>query len=153
MATKGKGPKPLSGAFKETRGPAAGLYARAAQLRQWETRLLRELPPQARGHVRLARIGRDALVLVADSPEWRHRLRYLAPRLQEVVMDQAGIRPQQVTIRIGNLPRRPDVTTPKTLSTSAGRTIDAAARHATDPRLADALAKLASRAPGGREQD
>lgn len=153
MATGGKGPKPLAGAFKETSGPAAGLYARAAQLRQWETRLLRELPPQAKGHVRLARIGRDALVLVVDSPEWRHRLRYLAPRLQEVVTEQAGVRPHQVTIKVGNLPRRPEVTTPRTLSTAAGRTLDAAARHTADPRLADALSKLASRASEGQKEE
>lgn len=148
MATGKKGPKPLAGALKEARGPAAGLYARAAQLRQWETRLLQELPPQANGHVRLARIGRDALVLVVDSPEWRHRLRYLAPRLQDVVAEQANIRPHQVTIKVGNLPRRPEAITPKTLSTTAGRTIEAAARHTSDPRLADALARLASRASG-----
>ncbi|SEO74570.1 DciA family protein [Aquisalimonas asiatica] len=152
MATEGKGPKRLAGAFKAMRGPAAGLYARATELRRWEARLLRELPLQAKGHVRVARIGRDALVLVADSPEWRHRLRYLAPRLQDVVAEQSGTRPETVTVRIGDLPRRPDTTTPKSLSKEAGRTIESAARHASDPRLADALAKLASRASGGQEK-
>lgn len=145
MGNSRPGPRPLSGALNEARGPAAGLYDRARQLREWEQGILRALPAQAEQHVRLARVDRDELVLVTDGPEWRHQLRYLAPRLQEQAFQQTGIRPRRVTVKVGDLPRRTDRGTPRTLSSAAGRTLASAADHADNPKLAEALARLASR--------
>lgn len=146
------GPRPLANALNETRGAPARLYARAKQLRDWEQHLLNALPREAGAHVRLARMDREELVVITDGPEWRHRLRYLAPRLQEHVFQAAGIRPRRVTVKVGDLPRRPERRSPRTLSPVAAQAIGAAADHIDNPPLAAALARLASRSNSATER-
>ena len=146
MTGSGNGPRRIGGTLRQRDSDLADLYSRAQQLRKLEEMMLSALPAQARGHVRLARIDERELVVLADRPEWRHQLRYLAPRLQTTMEQQAGIRPQQVLVKIGDLPRRPAPPPPRHLSTDAGRTIGSTAASVEDPALAAALARLASRA-------
>ena len=146
MSGSGNGPRRIGGTLRQRDSDLADLYSRAQQLRKLEEMMLSALPAQARGHVRLARIDERELVVLADRPEWRHQLRYLAPRLQTTMEQQAGIRPQKVLVKIGDLPRRPAPPPPRHLSTDAGRSIGSTAASVEDPALAAALARLASRA-------
>ncbi|MDN3517422.1 DciA family protein [Aquisalimonas lutea] len=147
MGDGSNGPRRVGGTLKQAGGTVGDLYAHARRLREREQLLAGELPGEAREHVRLARLDHDEMLLLTDRPEWRHRLRYLAPRLQDVVERQAGFRPRQVTVRVGQLPERTRQTPPRTLSPAAGRTLASAAAHMPDPRLAAALERLASRTP------
>ena len=153
MSGSGKGPRRVGGALGRRDSELAGLYSRAQRLQKLEEIMLATLPAQARGHVRLARIDRQELVVMADRPEWRHQLRYLAPRLQSAMEEQAGIRPKRVLVKIGDLPRRPEPQAPRHLSTHAGRTIGSTAASVDDPALAAALARLASRASDDSDED
>ncbi len=146
MSGSGNGPRRIGGTLRRRDSDLADLYSQAQRLLQFEEMMLAALPAQARGHVRLARIDERELVVMADRPEWRHQLRYLAPRLQATMETQTGIRPQRVLVKIGDLPRRPAPQPPRHLSTDAGRTIGSTAASVDDPALAAALARLASRA-------
>ena len=149
MSDRPSRPRQLSGALRDASGPAAGVYARADRLRRQEAWLFEVLPTQARNHVRLAGITAEELRLVVDSPEWRHRVRYIGPHLQEVVAKHSGTRPRRVTVKVGDLPRRPERVTPRRLSKTASDTLRSAASGIEDERLAEALSRLASRRDDG----
>ncbi len=146
MGTSNRGPRRIGGTLRQRDSGLAGLYSEAQRLQKLEQILLGVLPPQARGHVRLARLDARELVVMADRPEWRHQLRYLAPRMQAAMADQAGVKPRRVLVKIGDLPRRPQAREPRHLSERAGKAIGSAAASVDDPALAAALARLASRA-------
>ncbi|MFO7857705.1 MAG: DciA family protein [Ectothiorhodospiraceae bacterium] len=153
MAANDRGPRRVGATLASGHTTVAGLYERAEALLGYEQVLLAELPAGARTHVRLARLDRQELVLATDGPEWRHRLRYLGARLRGVAAEKLGIEPARVTVKVTDLPRRPRQAPPRELSEQAARTLESASRHAPNPRLAAALARLASRgsAPEGTE--
>jgi hypothetical protein len=64
-------------------GQLAGLMATARRLEAVERALDGILDPGVRDHVHAARLERGILTLLADSPAWATRLRYLAPVLRE----------------------------------------------------------------------
>lgn len=145
MAKTDRGPRRVGTTLASGHTTVAGLYERAEALLRYEQVLLAELPGAARTHVRLARLDRQELVLATDGPEWRHRLRYLGPRLRSIAGEQLGIEPARVTVKVTDLPRRPRQAPPRELSDQAARTLASASRHVPEPRLAAALARLASR--------
>jgi len=67
-------------------GPAGALgdlISGARQLGQIDAALAAVLDPSVHAHVRAARLESGKLTLLADSPAWATRLRYLTPMLRE----------------------------------------------------------------------
>lgn len=138
-------PRPLSGTLTEPGSVLAGLRREAERLRRQEAVLRQVLPAPLRKHCRLARVNRDTVVVVTDSPAWGNQLRFLGPALCEALSETAGYRPQRLQVRVVSPPPEPPTTTPRRLSEQAGRHLESAARAQTDPRLREALLRLSKR--------
>ena len=64
-------------------GALAELVAGARRLEDVDAALARVLDPAVRAHVRAIGLDAGILTLLADSPAWATRLRFLAPMLRE----------------------------------------------------------------------
>ncbi|MBK1734348.1 hypothetical protein CKO15_03420 [Halorhodospira abdelmalekii] len=127
-------------------GPLKALIDHTRVLEQLRRRLQPWLPEELRGEWHLARLDADEMVLVASSSAWAMRLRYLSRTLQEAAEKIGGTRPQRVSIRIAPNPaQRSRLQPPGPLSDRASAVLRSAAATTDDPRLREALARLASR--------
>ncbi len=128
-------------------GPLKAVIDQARQLDRLSRRLQRALPEELQGQWRLARLDEGEMVIVAESSAWATRLRYLTPQIQAAAERVTGFRPQRVTVRVAPSepsPRRRH--SPAPLSEQARATLQGAAAATDDPRLREALERLASRA-------
>lgn len=129
-------------------GPLRAVVDHARDLERLTRRLQRAAPEAVRGRWRLARLDPEEIVILAESSAWATRLRFLAPQLQDAAERLGGRRPQRVTVRVAPSapqPRRLDP--PGPLSEQAAEALRSAAAASTDPRLREALERLAARAP------
>lgn len=138
-------PRPVSGTLNKPGSVLAGLRQEAERLRQQEKALMQVLPQALQGHCRLARVSRDAVVLVTDSSAWGSQLRFLGPTLCEALKESLGYRPQRLRVRVASPPPAQPEATPRRLSEQAGNHLEAAARSQTDPALKEALLRLSKR--------
>lgn len=138
-------PRPVSGTLTEPGSLLATLRQEAERLRRQEEILIWTLPQALRGHCRLARVSRDAVVLVTDSSAWGSQLRFLGPVLCEALKDSVGYRPQRLRVHVVSPAPQQPAATPRRLSAQAGDHLESAARVQSDPRLKEALLRLSKR--------
>ena len=140
-------PEPVSRQL--ARGPLAGLFRQCRRLQAIDGQLKRLLAAPIGDHVRVANYHDGELVLHADSPAWQSRLRFAVPGLERELRDSlADLRRIRVTTR----PQTPRPAGPagpsmvnRTISPRSSSALRALARSPrTDPRLAEALERLAS---------
>lgn len=139
-------PKALRGFLRHPGGSLERIGERTRQLSRWQSRLEASLPRQCVGHWQLARLDADELAIIAESPVWASQLRYRQDLLLDSAAGVLGQRPGRCRITI-NPPRlqRGDRRPPK-LSRNGAQTLRACAADVEDPRLREALLRLASRA-------
>lgn len=136
-------------------GPAAAalsdLLERAARRGRLEAAIRERLPVELAPHCHLGNWENGTLVLVAESPAWAARLRYLAPQLQAGLRDLLPLR--TVRVRAAPLAQRPPRTERRTrtsLSPDSARLLRDSAADLDGP-LADALRRLARHAENHRQ--
>lgn len=123
---------------------AAGRHRAAA-----DAALQEFLPEPLKGRVQVARASGETLTLVADSPAWSARARYLTPqildhlrsRLENPRLDRVQI----VTRPTDSRPAAPPPRRPR-LSGRAAELLACVARTTDNPALAASLERLAARA-------
>lgn len=87
-----------------TNRPLRRLLAAASAFGQLDERLQQSLPASMRGHIRLACIEEDTLVLAAASPAWASRARVLADQLRTVVGQELERDPVRTRVVVMPLP-------------------------------------------------
>jgi hypothetical protein len=120
--------------------------SRGQQLKELERRILASLPAELAGYCRVGGIADGCLLLFATTPAWASRLRFEAPRLQKLLARKglASIRSVQVRI-IPEAESRLHAPRKMRMSRYTARLLEQTARAVQDPRLAQALARLARR--------
>ena len=143
---KRSGPAPVRRLLDSQRGDLAGLRRQTRELDRAMEALTAVLPDRLQGHWRVAALSADALMLAVDSPVWATALRGHQEALLEAAGALRGRRPKRIQIRILT-PRSPDRPTSRqqVLSESAVENLEETARACDDPRLAEALRRLATR--------
>ncbi len=131
----------------------SGLRRLLGQSRLWQQlddRLRGFLPPPLRDHCRLAAMDRTNATLLASSPAWSARLRYLTPEILEFLRgpcDQGQLRSLRIRV---SLPRsRPPEANGRSsprprLSPQAAENLRQTARHCDDEGLREVLLKLSA---------
>lgn len=112
-----------------------------------ENRVLSLLPPEFAPHCRVAGLTGGRLLLVADTPAWAARLRFQGTHLVQHLGRVGTVTVRTVQVRIippvdetKPAPRR------TRLSAENARLLEQTAKGIQDPRLAQALTRLARRA-------
>lgn len=140
--------KPISKFLRGRPGLLDSLVGQAERLARIDAQFRRLLGAPASEHCGVANLGRDTLVVFADTPAWAARLRYLGPnllpRLQEAVPTLHTLSRISVKVRPIAQPRVAPHS-PRHLSREAGALIASAADATEDPALRDALIRLARR--------
>lgn len=113
------------------------------------------LPASARGHVRVAALEHDRLVLEADSPVWATKTRYLETGIIRQLRDDTGLSVKSLRLRVKPATETPGrrKRQPPTLSADSARHLTALADDVSHPGLQKALSRLAKRASGRRSGD
>lgn len=102
------------------------------------------------GHVNIAIAQQGILVLMAHSPVWANRLRYLSSDiLNHLRCSQADIEINDIQIRVHNLtiqqaPPAPAHKNKPAISRSSAELLQSAADHISDQRLKNTLQRIAS---------
>lgn len=122
------------------------LSVRSRQAAELECRIRACLPTDLAAECRVAGISDGRLRLLAATPAWAARLRFEAPRLLKSLQLQGttAIREVQVRVTPPSAPR-PAPLRPVRMSSDNARLLEQTARAIADPRLAQALARLARR--------
>jgi len=143
---KRRGPAPVRRLLDSHQGDLAKLRRQTRDLNQATQALAAVLPDRLQGHWRVAALSAQALVLGVDSPAWTTALRGHQQALLDAAGKLQGMRPQRIQIRILT-PRTLDRPAPRqqALSASAVENLEETAQACDDPRLAEALRRLASR--------
>jgi len=121
----------------------AQVGARARRLQRQEQRLWQALSRHIDGSWRLARLDERELVLVVESPACASAARYRQRQILQAAAEVLGVRPKRVRFKIAALSARPRPAEKRTLSEKAVSSIEEAARGTDDPRLREALQRLA----------
>jgi len=124
-----------------------GLIRHAAQLKDLNEHLGRELPAPLNQHVTVANVYQDTLVLNTGSPVWAARLRYLTPSILDSVRCRPGYSTlRSVRVRI-SLPEPITVaersSSPCRPSRASADNLRHAAEGTADPGVRSALLRLA----------
>lgn len=131
--------------------PLKALFDQAQRIDRLQHLLDNQLPPAARDHCRVASFREGTLVLVVGDGNWATRLRYQQRRLQQGLSrlpEFAGL--ARIAFKV-----RPDASVPAPsrpvpeLSEAAACSLRAAAEGIADPRLREALERLAANAGRG----
>lgn len=126
------------------------LTARGRQLADLENQVRACLPVDLAGQCRVGGIVDGCLRLFAATPAWASRLRFEAPRLLRVLSRQGVTSVRNIQVRI--TPPAAAKSGPLRhvrLSQENARLLEQTARAIRDPRLAQALARLARRGQRG----
>lgn len=126
------------------------LSARGRQAAELERRVLACLPLDLSQACRVGGLSNGRLRLFVATPAWAARLRFEAPRLLKSLQQQGTTAIREVQIRVTPATTPPPAPQRRVqLSADNARLLEQTARAMTDPRLAQALARLARR--GGRD--
>lgn len=123
---------------------AAGRHQDAA-----DAALQEFLEEPLKGRVRVARAGGETLTLVADSPAWSARVRYLTPQILDHLrsrLENPRLNRVQIVTRPTESPRPAPPRPRPRLSSRAAALLTCVARTSDNPALAAALERLAARA-------
>ena len=145
--TKHKSKSASVGAILRTSsGSLAGILAHAERLQKLDTLLAKHMPPDIKQHCHAGNLRGATLVIHAGSPAWAAKLRFLAPQLLRALQHEKNLtRLQRIEIRIqpevpltDNEPSKaPDI------SNASRQHLQAMASTVSDPRLREALRRLA----------
>ncbi|MEM7250456.1 MAG: DUF721 domain-containing protein [Pseudomonadota bacterium] len=97
-------------------------------------------------HCRVANFSATRLLVHADSPLWRSKLRFLVPDIQRAVPhpDAPNRRFREISVRVGQPPpEKSPVPRPNDLSERTRRLLTSAAAGMDDPNLRRVLQRLA----------
>ena len=104
-----------------------------------------------KGHVSVARASGEILTLVAESPAWSARVRYLTPQILDHLRSRLD-NPRLARVRIVTRPTQSPPESPRQprpqLSSHAASHIESVARASENEALARTLLRLARRASG-----
>lgn len=102
-----------------------------------------------KGRVCVARASSETLTLVADSPAWSARVRYLTPQILDHLrtrLENPRLRKVQIVTRPTESPQPAPLPRQRQLSGRAAELLTCVARASDNPALAAALERLAARA-------
>lgn len=126
------------------------LSARSRQLADLERQVLACLPADLSGHCRVGGIVDGCLRLFTATPAWASRLRFEAPKLLQTLSRQGVTSVRSVQVRITPpAAAKPEPLRHIRLSQENAKLLEQTARAIRDPRLAQALARLARRGQRG----
>ena len=133
--------------------PLGRLTAAGRRLGAANTALDEFLDEPLKGRVSVARADRETLTLVAESPAWAARVRYLTPQILDHLrsrLDNSRLNRVQIVTRPTESPIEAPVRPRPQLSQKAAAIIESVAKSSQNEALAGALMRLAKRA--GRHQ-
>lgn len=145
-----KFPKKINTLLQNKNSGVASLISEAKKLEFLNNKLLDLLPAPLPLHCHLARIDREMLVIVVDSPSWSARLRYSIPDLLAKLKhhSQFFIPIKQIEIKVHPKWRTKTYQTPlkpKPISKSTSKCLSETANSIENEAIKKALLKLASR--------
>jgi hypothetical protein len=142
------GPRRIRDLLTPSGSPLAALVRRAGHQQQLDARLGAFLDRPLLDHIQAAGGENGVLVLVADTPVWGHRIRYLAPTiLQQMQRHEPELREVRIIVRPGrSQPHRAATPTRRTLSRSSASLLEHVAATCDNPALARVLTRLGARA-------
>ena len=135
--------------------PLGRLMAASRELRAANDALDEVLGEPLKGRVSVAGVSAETLTLVAESPAWSSRARYLTPQILDHMrtrLENPGLVRVQFVTRPTESPVRPGRVPPPRLSERSARLLDSVARACENRALAGVLKRLAGRA-GGQNRD
>jgi len=146
------GPRRIGDLLRPTGSPLAALVRRAGQRERLNARLGDILDRPLLDHIQVAGGENGVLVLMADTPVWGHRIRYLAPTiLQHLQLHEPELRDVRIIVRPAR--EEPPPAAPararRTLSRSCASLLETVAATCDNPALARILARLSSRTRDG----
>lgn len=124
---------------------AAGRHQGAA-----DAALQEFLQEPLKGRVHVARASGETLTLMADSPAWSARVRYLTPQILDHLrsrLENPRLTSVQIVTRPTDPPPEPPRRPPRRLSRRAAALLESVARSTDNAGLAAVLKRLATRAP------
>ena len=127
------------------------LFAQAKLLTQIKTIINQVVDYQIAQQLEVAKIQNKTLTVLCESPVWATRLRYMEPQIIEKLQqysDTRQVQKLQIKVRPNSTSEIPD-TSPKrraTMSQDAADQIREYSEAISDPKLQEALKKLAGRA-------
>ncbi len=133
--------------------PLGRLTAAGRRLGAANTALDEFLDEPLKGRISVARADRETLTLVAESPAWSARVRYLTPQILDHLrsrLDSPQLNRVKIVTRPTDLPPDPSPRRRARLSHQAAALIESVAKSSDNEALASALMRLAARA--GRHQ-
>ena len=137
----------LQSILRERSSALCGLLRHAAQLKDLDEQLGRQLPAPLNQHVMVANVHQDTLVLNTGSPVWASRLRYLTPAILEFARGRPGLETlRSVRVRV-SLPETVAATdrrrSPQRPSRASAEHLRLVAETTADPAVRSALLRLA----------
>ncbi len=130
-------------------GALRRLLSQSRAVQDLDARLRGFLPMPLREHCSLAAIDQDNATLLASSPAWSSRLRYMTPAILEFLRGPCGqeqLRSLRIRIAIpGNKPVGGKLPAPgQRLSKQAAEHLRNAARHCSDAEVGRILLRIAT---------
>jgi hypothetical protein len=135
--------------------PLGRLMAAGRRLDSANRALDEFLEEPLKGRVSVALAGRETLTLVAESPAWSARVRYLTPQILDHMrrrLENPRLSRVQIVTRPTETSASPPPQRRARLSSRSADLIESVARASDNEALASALMRLAGRSPG-RKQD
>jgi hypothetical protein len=135
--------------------PLGRLMATGRRLGTANTALDEFLEEPLKGRVSVARAGRETLTLVAESPAWSARVRYLTPQILDHMrrrLENPRLNKVQIVTRPTESSADPQPARRARLSRRSAELIESVARASDNEALASALMRLAGRC-SGQQQD
>lgn len=134
--------------MKRLRGAIpAHILQRVTTLRLLDDALRECIPRQCHGHYRAAGLSGGTLLLLADSPAWRTRLRFHSTQIINHVTELGKFPVTRVKIRVSSAleapPRNAGGGQPRTIPAASARAFGSLARETEDDALRGALERLA----------
>ena len=129
--------------------PLGRLMTAGRRLDAANTALDEFLEEPLKGRVSVARAGRETLTLVAESPAWSARVRYLTPQILDHLrtrLENPRLHRVQIVTRPTETPAIAPPERPPQLSQHAAALIESVAKNSDNEALANALMRLAGRA-------
>lgn len=134
--------------------PLGRLMAAGRRLGAANTALDEFLEEPLKGRVSVARASRETLTLVAQSPAWSARVRYLTPQILDHMrnrLENPRLSRVQIVTRPTESPANPPPGRRARLSRRSAGLIESVARASDNEALASALMRIAARCSGHKQ--
>ena len=129
--------------------PLGRLMAAGRRLASANDALDEFLDEPLKGRVSVARASGETLTLVAESPAWSARVRYLTPQILDHLrsrLDNPGLSQVQIVTRPTESPADPPARPRPRLSSRSATLLECVARTTDNEALASVLERIAGRA-------